>query len=103
MNFPELCRTCPSIAELKAAAVRVAQHESGHGFAYWLADSAILARPSTPRPGDRHGPQPSGEVVLTGFLMYLNARRRRAKTLGTVPRAAGSVVLAAEPSPPDGQ
>ena len=32
MNFPELCRSCPSIAELKAAAVSVAQHEARPWF-----------------------------------------------------------------------
>ena len=81
MNLPELCRSCPSIAEMKAAAVSVAQHESRSWYAAWLADSTIFAS-AIRTAAETIGMEPAAirETVLAGLLdVYFTAKRRRAK------------------------
>ena len=81
INFPELVRTCPTIAELKAGAVSIAEHERRSWFPYWLADSTIFAS-AIRAAAETIGMEPAAirEVALTGLLdVYFTAKRRRAK------------------------
>lgn len=81
MNFPELVRTCPTIAELKAGAVSIAEHEARPWFTYWLADSTIFAMAiDAAAEALDVAPAEIREIALTGLLdAYHTARRRRAK------------------------
>ena len=81
MNFPELVRACPSIAELKAGAVSIAEHEARPWFTYWLADSTIFAMAiDAAAEALDVAPAEIREIALTGLLdAYHTARRRRAK------------------------
>ena len=81
MNFPELVRTCPTIAELKAGAVSVAEHEARPWYSYWLADSTIFAMAiDAAAEALDVAPAEIRDTALTGLLdAYFTARRRRAK------------------------
>jgi len=81
VNFPELVRTCPTIAELKAGAVSIAEHEARPWFTYWLADSTIFAMAiDAAAEALDVAPAEIREIALTGLLdAYHTARRRRAK------------------------
>jgi len=81
VNFPELVRTCPTIAELKADAASIAQNEARPWYQAWLADSTIFAM-AVRTAAETIGVPPATirETVLTGCLdAYHIARRRRAK------------------------
>ena len=81
MNFPELCRSCPSIAELKADAASIAMNEARQWYPVWLAGSTIFAHAIDAAAEALDVPQHEIRgVVLTGLLdHYFTTKRRRAK------------------------
>ncbi len=91
MNFPELVRACPSIAELKAGAVSIAEHEARPWYPAWLEGSTIFAH-AIDAAAETIGATPAAiwQVALTGLLdTYHTAKRRRAKAEAAADRAGG--------------
>ena len=81
ITFHELVRTCPTIAELKADAASIAQHEAHPWYAAWVEGSKVF-REALDAAAGRIGTPPAAfrDVVLTGLLdAYWTSRRRRAK------------------------
>jgi hypothetical protein len=81
MDFPDLCRRCPAIAELKADAASIALHEHHPWYEHWLAGSQIFARAVAAAAVALNVPAADvRDVALDGLLdTYWTARRRRAK------------------------
>ena len=98
MNFLELVRTCPTIAELKAGAVSIAEHEARPWFTYWLADSTIFAMAiDAAAEALDVAPAEIRDTALTGLLdAYFTARRRLPTrgALGNGLRVVAGAVLA---------
>ena len=81
ITFPELVRTCPTIAELKAGAVSIAEHEARPWYPAWFEGSSIFAHAIDAAAETIEAPPAAiREVALTGLLdTYHTAKRRRAK------------------------
>jgi len=81
LGFPDICRRCPEIAELKADAASIAIWERWPWYKCWIEHSRIFAD-ALSAAGDKLGVSPDAirRTVLTGILVaYHDAKYRRAK------------------------